>query len=423
MLAAHSSSVAKALAGIDGSAKAAAAIGATVRSVVQTDVFFSVLKAGDWGEMALRIVGRLLLGGESNEPFLVVAPTEAESTGNPEAVIWLQGGGVGRCGYSPMWLSANQVMAAAAFGSFGGSLDAGAPFGGREYTAVPTWSPDESRLLGVQVTIGSEAITTALAAYCKVALITPKRLLVGPEADAWERNGWSSLISWDLDRMNNEGCPAALGGARLGLLLRTLIESTPLKPCIAEVAVILASACQLSPPEAHDLAAYLYALVHFVSGVEVEGSPPDLAAGCITQAIRDPKGAPHQFLTLIESLLQLIPDMHGLMEASREFAGALRNSFDGPQVLVAQAAHMRLLLLDQAEALDRAAASTAACLGSDISNHTASSLSGVARGGEPAGASQADPFASLRESQWDRVSALSCSSSHVGMMPPRLWAP
>ena len=41
MLAAHRSSVAKALAGIDGSAKAAAAIGATVRSVVQTDVFFS----------------------------------------------------------------------------------------------------------------------------------------------------------------------------------------------------------------------------------------------------------------------------------------------------------------------------------------------------------------------------------------------
>ena len=67
MLAAHSSSVAKALAGIDGSAKAAAAIGATVRSVVQLDVFFSVLKAGDWGEMALRIGGRLLLGGESNE--------------------------------------------------------------------------------------------------------------------------------------------------------------------------------------------------------------------------------------------------------------------------------------------------------------------------------------------------------------------
>ena len=41
MLAAHSSAVARALVGIDRSAKAAAAIGATVRSVVQTDLFFS----------------------------------------------------------------------------------------------------------------------------------------------------------------------------------------------------------------------------------------------------------------------------------------------------------------------------------------------------------------------------------------------
>ena len=58
MLAAHSSSVAKALAGIDGSAKAAAAIGATVRSVVQMDLFFSPpsfpLFSGTFLRLALR---------------------------------------------------------------------------------------------------------------------------------------------------------------------------------------------------------------------------------------------------------------------------------------------------------------------------------------------------------------------------------
>ena len=86
---------------------------------------------------------------------------------------------MGRCGYSPMWLRANQVEAAAAFGSFSKSLAAGAPFGGKEYTVVPTWSVDKSRFLGVQVTIGSDSVTTSLAAYSKAALITPKRLLVG----------------------------------------------------------------------------------------------------------------------------------------------------------------------------------------------------------------------------------------------------
>jgi hypothetical protein len=70
MLAAHSSAVARALVGIDRSTKAAAAIGATVRSVAQMDLFFSVLRASNWKELALRIEGRLLLGGESSEPFL-----------------------------------------------------------------------------------------------------------------------------------------------------------------------------------------------------------------------------------------------------------------------------------------------------------------------------------------------------------------
>ena len=65
---------------------------------LQMDLFVSVPKAGNWKQMAQRMEGRLLLGGESSEPVLVVVPTEAEAKSMPEAVIWLKGGGVGKSG-------------------------------------------------------------------------------------------------------------------------------------------------------------------------------------------------------------------------------------------------------------------------------------------------------------------------------------